>query len=257
MAFRIVQLTDLHLFAAPEERLHNIQTNTNVQAVLEMIRSQSEQPDLMVITGDLAHDEERATYLRIREYIEEWIPHVRIIPGNKDNRHHIRSVFPELTPGLTSTDTQEPLTFSDRLGAWRILGIDSQRRGEIPGELSQYTLNWLEAELQQHKTEPTLLFLHHPPVAVGTEWMDKIGLQHPEPLLDLIMNHSQIQLVATGHVHHDHQGKIGNTVFLTTPSAALQFKPKTEALEIDSLSAGVRFFVLDGETIQTRVSRIS
>ena len=65
--------------------------------------------------------------------------------------------------------------FADSLGDWRLIGLDSQITGALPGELGAEQLAWL-ASLLTASSQPTVLFLHHPPIMVGSAWLDRIGL---------------------------------------------------------------------------------
>ncbi len=54
---RILQITDTHLFAEKHETLLGVNTWESYQAVLEAIRAQQYEYDLIVATGDLAQDQ--------------------------------------------------------------------------------------------------------------------------------------------------------------------------------------------------------
>ena len=91
---------------------------------------------------------------------------------------------------------------------------------------------------------------------MGSPWLDKIALEHPEPLRELIAAHPQIRCVATGHVHHVFQGKIGQADVLTTPSTAIQFEPKGEESSYTNDPPGYRIFDLDESGYRTEVMRL-
>ena len=258
MPTRIVQLTDLHLFADPHERLHGIPTRASFRDVLELVFSDNLGFDGMVITGDLSHDERRETYEAIRELLGSRLDVCRIIPGNHDDRRLIREVFPEL---VSAGDG--PLTFSTAIGCWQLIGLDSHDPGEVSGRIDSEQLRWLGEELASHSEEPTILFIHHPPVSVEVAWLDNIGLQEPEGLRELVTNSPQVKIVSAGHVHHEFAGRLGHAVVYTTPStgvqivpAGVQFVPAGDGPVYDPVPPGYRLFVLDDGEFQTEIVRL-
>lgn len=249
---RVLQLTDLHLFAEPDGRLREVPTRASLVDVLELVRSDYPVFDRLVLTGDLADDERKETYEIVREMLGEWIPHVLLIPGNHDNRAAIREVFFDRVPAGDG-----PITFDERLGAWRLIGLDSHVPGEIPGRIDAGQLDWLRERLAEDAERPTAVFVHHPPVSINSAWLDRIGLENPAPLMELIEGSPQVRLVVCGHVHMEHAGRIGGAEFLATPSTCLQFKPGADEPTYDAVPPGFRVFDLGPIGCRTQVVRLA
>ena len=74
----ILQLTDLHLFAdgAP---LRGVPTWQTLDEILRAARETGIDFARVIITGDLAHDEIRPTYERLRETLGDWAERVRAV----------------------------------------------------------------------------------------------------------------------------------------------------------------------------------
>lgn len=70
---RILQITDTHLFAEKHETLLGVNTWESYQAVLEAIRAQQYEYDLIVATGDLAQDQSAAAYQHFAEGIASFV----------------------------------------------------------------------------------------------------------------------------------------------------------------------------------------
>lgn len=151
---------------------------------------------------------------------------------------------------------ERPLTFSLAAGGWQVIGLDSQDTGEIAGRIDSAQLEWLRHELERGDGAPALVFLHHPPVPVGVEWLDRIGLQDPQALLDLLERFPRVRAVCSGHVHREHLGRIGAAAFFTTPSTCTQFGAGPE-MGYDPVPAGYRTFTLDGDEVRSAVHRLS
>ncbi|MBI3865978.1 MAG: phosphodiesterase [Planctomycetia bacterium] len=239
---RVVQITDCHLFADPAQALRGIVTWPRFVAVLEDVRQQVPDADLLVITGDTAHDEARATYEAVREALTDWTGRVRIIPGNHDNRADLRELFPTAQDGPAGR-----VTFSETWDEWQVIGLDSQRPGELAGSLGDEQLEWLQSCLRATAQLPTLLFLHHSPIPVQSPWLDRIGLQDAAAFERILRDHLHVRLICCGHVHQEVVGSLGGAATFTTPAVGPPFRPRTEQLEIDSAPPGYRVLELQAD----------
>ena len=184
MTTLLLQLSDLHLFAEPDGVLRGVPTRDSLVEVLESVRGTGLDFDRVVLTGDFTHDERRETYEAVHRLLGEWLDRCHVLPGNHDERALLREVFSGQAGG-----TDHGICFSQSAGGWRLIGIDTHVPGEVPGRVEPAMLDWLADELAGHAAEPTILFQHHPPIAVGSAWLDAIGLLDPEPLRELITVH--------------------------------------------------------------------
>jgi hypothetical protein len=61
---------------------------------------------------------------------------------------------------------------------------------------------WLSAQLSAHTETPTLIFIHHPPVVSGVDWMDpRADEDWIENFAGAIAGHDQILAIHCGHLH--------------------------------------------------------
>jgi Icc protein len=205
-----------------------------------------------VITGDLTHDEQRETYEFLRRRLSRWIPKLRVLPGNHDDRRWMRAVFADRIEALG-----ERIVFDDEIGGWRLIGLDSHVPGHLHGELGPEQLHWLGQELNSRSDLPTCLFLHHPPMRVGSAWLDQIGLKNAALLWELLREAPQVRAVCCGHVHQEFDEVIEGVAVWVTPSTGVQFRPATATLEVDSRPRGFRVLELfEDEALATRVLRV-
>lgn len=248
----ILQLSDLHLMADPLAELKGWRTRDKVERVLDRVRLEADRGgvDQIVITGDLAHDELRETYLVLRDLLGELRDRCLLLPGNHDDREFMREVFPE---ACASDD--DFISFSVAAGRWRLIGLDSHVQGEVAGELGARQLDWLAHELAWHADQPTVLFLHHPPFAVESKWVDAIGLRDADALLACLIGFEQVKAVCAGHVHQQFEAEASGVHMLTTPSASLQFTPQADEFCLDELPAGFRVLHL-AEDFRSEVVRL-
>ena len=96
----ILQLSDPHLLPVPDARLRAVPTYRSFRQVLRHLDREPVNFDWVILTGDLAHDEQRETYRLLRRTLEKRNTPWRLIPGNHDSRVFMWEVFPEVSvPG--------------------------------------------------------------------------------------------------------------------------------------------------------------
>ena len=252
----ILQLTDLHLLSDPVGELKGVRTRELVEGVMCYLRREQQAGrlhfDHLVITGDLAHDEQRETYVVLREMLGDWVSRCHLIPGNHDSRQYLREIFPALWP-----EDDGWRTFSFEVGGWRLIGLDSHVPGEVSGHVDEAQLVWLRRQFAEHSDQPAIVFLHHPPFSVESSWLDRIGVANAEEVLAAICSSQQVRAIACGHVHQAFESEFHGVRLLTTPAASLQFKPHTEELQLDDIGPGFRKLSLESSGFSSEVIRVA
>jgi Icc protein len=225
---RVVQLTDLHLKARRGLRTRGVDPWANLARVLARVRR--DEPDRIVLTGDLAQDPRPETYVALRDLLADGSP-VCFVPGNHDRRERLLGAW-----GAPGTKAR----FEERCGGWRLVGLDTSRRGRVHGRVGREQLRWLEARLAGEDV-PTLLFLHHPPLAVGTWWLDKDLLRDRDALRRVVQGCGTVRGVFGGHVHQAHEGRFAGVPVFATPSTAYAFRPRARLpARLDARPPGYR-----------------
>ena len=244
----ILQLSDLHIFAGPAERLANVPTTRTFAEILASIDAH-EPFDYLVLTGDLAQDEALPTYEKLREMLGPRMDRTWLVPGNHDDREYLRRVFADRAPATG------PLTFAFDAGKWRVLGLDTHVPGQVSGRLDPDQLDWLDGELAAEPARPCLVFCHHPPVSIGVDWLDRLSLEEPETLLARMRESDRFRALACGHVHRVSERMVGGACVYTTPSTAFQFGD-SRGTRYDMLPPGYRRFTLRGDAFASEVVRL-
>jgi len=235
-----------------QQRLRGVPTQSTLTSILDQVRDQTF--DRLVITGDLAHDEQAATYAWLRAQLDDWLDRCRLVPGNHDNRSLLRATFPEHVLGA---EPDAPVTFRDSVGDWQLIGLDTQIPGSVAGNLGPEQLTWLRRELAGCPGQPTIIWMHHPPVPIGSEWLDALGLQDPTVFQEIIAAAPHVRLILAGHVHQEFSGRLEQAEVWTTPSAGVQFVPRAPTPTYDALPPGYRLLQLEPEAYQTQVIRLA
>lgn len=251
MSARILQLSDFHLLGAPDQRLRGVPTTECLRDVLQLVRTDYADADQFILSGDIASDGEEAAYRQARELWDDFGSQCRLLPGNHDDRALMRRVFPELTG-----EERAPLTFSQSLDGWRLIGLDTLLDGSVEGDLENEQLVWLRDELKKHREQPTLLFMHHPPIGIGSSWLDRIMLTEPDSFSAALDASPQVRGIFCGHVHQEFEGRLGTIPVFTTPATGIQFTPGTEQLQFEDIPPGFRVIDLEGDQFETYVIRL-
>ena len=156
-----------------------------------------EPPDLVLISGDLCQDESLGGYVRLRDLLDRWSVPAALLPGNHDHPALLRAALgrrASIAPAVVM------------LAEWRVLLLSTHRAGAVAGWIAPPQLAWLQRQLQAHDV-PTLVALHHPPLAIGHPDLDRIALQRPEPVLQALLASPTVRGVVFGHVHQHWQGQ--------------------------------------------------
>lgn len=249
----VLQLTDPHLFADGDARLNDVPTRDAFVEVLAACRETGIAFDQVILTGDLAQDEELETYRVLRGLMVDFGAPTQLIPGNHDSRAFMREVFPESVRLGADAD---PVIFSIGLGAWRLIGIDTQIPGQSAGFVDDNQLEWLRGELDAHTGDPTLVFMHHPPLAIHSVWLDRMGLRNQGAVLEILRAAPQVRAISAGHIHQELSVRDGAIDVLATPSTAYQYKGRANTVVLDPVPPGFRIFRFEGDTYDSSVIRL-
>jgi 3',5'-cyclic-AMP phosphodiesterase len=194
----IAQLTDLHI-TSPDGQVYGcVDTRAYLQAAIARLHALTPRPDLVLITGDLVDHGSADEYAHLRDLLTELQIPVFMSIGNHDNRDVFLDVFGDLDYLKHVTQF---INYAVDMPKLRLLALDTHVAGKPYGELAPETLEWVEKELTDHPTRPTLLFMHHPPFESGIWWMDAIGLHGGAALERIIRAHPQVRRVVCGHAH--------------------------------------------------------
>jgi 3',5'-cyclic-AMP phosphodiesterase len=210
-----------------------------LRAVVEHVRRQSDRPDVLLVTGDLAEHGTATEYATVRELLEPLGVPVHVIPGNHDDRAALRAAF-----GLPGTGA-EPVQYAVDLGPLRLVCIDTTIPRRASGALDAPCLDWLDAELARAPDQPTLLAMHHPPAATGVAPWDAIGLPPGDraALAAVLERHPQVRRLVAGHVHQVITASLAERPVLTIPSTYVQAQLDFAATEL-KLGPGPRGFAV-------------
>jgi len=236
-----IQITDLHIDAPPIILQDGRDTTENyLKHVLSNIPF--DETEFMICTGDLAAKPSVSAYQRIVSLLKD-VPHpIYCLPGNHD----------DLPLAVASTQASNLIWNKTIIRPpWLIILLDSHEPGAVRGKLSETELTFLKTTLQQNPALHTLICLHHPPVPIGSEWLDQHIIQNRQQFFDVIDNYSQVRGILWGHIHQAFEMQQNGKLLLGTPSTCTQFAPHSTQFTVDSSPPAYRSLSLypDGEII--------
>ncbi|PKR54886.1 phosphodiesterase [Thalassospira marina] len=214
---KIIHLSDCHFIdptpkgAAATSKAHPQHTLQNVIADINKWQSDAE---LCIISGDLTHDGTALQYGLFASTINALPMPVHVIPGNHDARAALLAGLP-----ATGCDENGFINYAFTHKGIRFVFLDTLIEGEDAGVLCEKRLAWLTRELATSQNLPVLIFMHHPPVAVGLPFMDSINLQNAAEFGDVISMHGNVKHIFFGHLHRPCHGIWRNIPWTCGPSS--------------------------------------
>lgn len=205
---RIIQISDIHLTAYPNQDLYGVDTANSLERAITDIQNLEPAADLIIVTGDITEDGSETSYLRFAKLMEALNCPVYVLSGNHDLPANMASVF-ATSPIIKYQQHIE-------LNGWHLLLLDSQVPGEEFGQLDNNQLLQLEQGLENAGQAPVLVALHHTPGKVCPS--SGCQLHQPEDLLHMLSEAPNVQAVIAGHTHNDSDQSVNGIRVLTCPS---------------------------------------
>ncbi len=246
---QVLQITDTHMYSDPHGEYDGIVTLASLGAVLNRVRAQALPADAIVMTGDLVNEETALAYAHLRRLLVGLPCPVYCLPGNHDD--------PALMRRCLHGDNVH-VAGEACFDHWQLVFLDTSTPGSHRGRLTRPEAARLEARLAGHPDLHAFVFQHHPPVPIGSRWMDVIALANPDELFAVIDRYPTVRGLACGHIHQEFAARRGAVAIWGTPSTCVQFTPAADDYVQDcGRGPGFRRLELHADgTIETRVERV-
>ena len=241
-ACTVLHLTDCHLFEDPREIKNGVNPFVSLGAVLtESLSARS--PDVLIASGDIAHDPTQATYRLFYELVRShYGGHFLVTPGNHDVVRAMEGIF-----------DLEPIDVTD----WTIVPLDTHREDQVSGEVSDENLMLLQRSLER-ANEHVIVVGHHPLHNVEVAWLDEHRVDNATEVLSILELTSKVKAYICGHVHLESLKYHDHLKLWTTPATCWQFASDVDTFELSPLAPGWRWLELHADgSIDSRVERLS
>jgi Icc protein len=179
---------------------------------------------MVAMTGDLIQDGSRAAYHRFCDLMAVLNLPVYCVPGNHDVREFMRDAT-----------SQAPFHYCESvlIKNWLIIGIDSCIDGNAGGRVDDIEMDRLAKSLADTSAEHVMICLHHPPLPVGSRWLDEVGLDNADEFLRMITQSGNVRLAIFGHVHQAIEAEYESVKIIGTPSTCRQFMVASDGFALD------------------------
>lgn len=224
-SFNLLHFTDPHLFAERDGVMRGVCTYDSLLRTLEHARERHWPADAILVTGDIAQDETRATYQLFREIFSDLGVPVYCLPGNHDSVADMQALL-----------DRAPFQFCGHIRTphWIVPLLNTHRPGKASGQLSQQELARLDTILRQHPQHHAMIALHHHPVPSRARWLDTVALRNPDELFAVLAGHAKVRALVWGHIHQVFEERRNGLALLATPSTCSQFLPRNEVFALDA-----------------------
>lgn len=218
-AVLIAQITDIHVGFGPLGGGVEEPNLVRFRATLERLREGPNRPDWLVLSGDITEHGDAASFATAAALVAECGIPVLPLVGNHDDRASLVAAFPRVVPaegGFLHHVTDAGMGL-------RIICLDTLEPGRHGGAFCEARARWLAERLADAPDTPTLVFMHHPPVVSGIDWMD------PSPdeqwiarLAAVLEGQRQVLALHCGHLHRQIGTRFAGIPLGVTPSVAPQ-----------------------------------
>jgi 3',5'-cyclic AMP phosphodiesterase CpdA len=217
----LAQISDFHL------RSDDDGPTGRLAATLDALLALERRPDAVLASGDLADGARPEEYAAVDAQLARLPMPVYRLPGNHD----------DFSAG-----------FAERVGPLRLIGCDTRIPGADGGRLD---VAWLEERLAEDAETPTIVAMHHPPVAIGMRAADEIAIAAADSaaLAALLARSPQVKRIACGHVHRAVFAQLAGVPVVSCPSAN-SFARFADTFQTEDFAAGYLVHLLvDGEVV--------
>ena len=226
------------MFADPGGDLRGTVTQESLQRVLDHYQAGDWRADRVLITGDLLQDDSAEAYDRFRELLLPLNMRMHCVPGNHDIRDLMQAIC-----------ARAPFSYcaNEEGHDWLLVGLDSCIAGEAGGEVSAEELLRFNDVVSESTAKYVMVFLHHPPVPMGSKWLDTVGLKNGEQVLKNLQAVGKVKLLIFGHVHQPYEDEHYGIQIIGTPSTCRQFKIGSDDFDVDDRPPAYRRIILHAD----------
>lgn len=226
----IAQISDTHLdLNTPKGTARLCEFERCIMAINRL----EPMPDVVVHTGDIAHNGTTEEYEAARRILEALRCPFHVAVGNRDDRAALREAFPEQSYLLPDTPF-----IQYRVDAYpvRLIVLDTQCDGGKHGDFCQIRADSLRAALVEDTAKPTVIFMHHPPFEVREsdfpiQFASWDSVKRLEGALE---GQRHVSGIFCGHTHRDATGEVGALPVSSIPSLAADVRMGQYPAELQS-----------------------
>ena len=261
----LAQVSDTHILPDPRGELRGRRLLPRLERIVDRIGTRvasGERLDLVVFTGDQVQDVPEAYPTFLGAIAQLNVP-VAFVPGNHDHRDGfarylspLQGAVPANAGAVPSDAAEENSLFRClHIGSTRILLLDSLWDGQVEGRIGPRQLEWIDATLRNSAAELTLVFVHHPPIPTGVDWLDPHVITDGDELVEILSTHA-VESLFFGHVHQPMTLRRAGLVAVSAPATSFGFGGDGKAPVILEDPPALRWIEVDGRNVRSRVETV-
>ena len=247
MRLELLHLTDMHLLGDADARLHGWPVELAFERVLADAVRRYPNHAALILGGDLVDDESTAGYQRLNARLAAYARPVLAMAGNHDDPDKISALLSHaVVHGRLDIDGVALIALNSHVDGCEHGHVGAHQRDALARRLTAVS-------------GPALVFVHHPPCALDSTWIDAMRLDDGDALLDVLAAGGQpAPALVCGHAHQAAQRRRRGVDCWVTPSTMRQFQPGSATFAEDAAAApGYRWLRVDADgAIATRVHRV-
>jgi len=196
-----------------------------LMGILKNVKSSTQKPDFILISGDLVHEGNPSDYVYLKQIIED---HVKDIPvytalGN----HDVTAAYWEGYEG--KTNCTDHLFYETDINGYRLIVLDSSHDHSGVGMVDSKQLDWLADVLKTPAENGSLVVVHHP-IEAG-ESKDGHALTNSKEFLNIIKG-TDVIAVLSGHTHQNKLSSFGKILLSTADGTAFGAGMSGESMQL-------------------------
>ena len=215
--FIIGQISDTHFVSNNQKLFDKYDTCSRFEDTIKTCNQLKDKPDFYIISGDLIHDDE-VFYRDFFELCNQLEKPVYPMMGNHDKRQALKKYVKN-----NLIDKNGYLNYAISAYSIEIICLDTAIKDEIEGAIVESSMQWLEEKLRQNQNKPIIIFMHHPPIEIGSILFDHIKCNNGKEFINLISKYNNVKEVIFGHVHCFFKKFINGIEFSSCPSVSIQY----------------------------------
>ena len=227
----LIWLSDLH-FSDTEPVLGH-DSRARLRAAIEHINSHHSDANLCLISGDMTNHPSPLTYAELAAELAALQLPIFPMVGNHDDRQQLRTHL-----AVPDDCMAEFVQYEIDRPECLILCLDTLKPGASAGEFCDERKRWLESAIQRAADRSVIIFMHHPPMALGLPNQDEDRLEEGDASLDLIAAYPCVKHLFVGHVHRPTCGTVRGIPFASMRSVLFQAPAPRPAWSWDDVIPG-------------------
>lgn len=200
---KLIHISDIHIH---DQNILGHDSVANFRACMSHVSECNGDSDLVIISGDLTHHGNPASYALLKQMLDGWDIDPLLMMGNHDNRENFCTAFPE-----TPNDEDGFIQYVHDTKPGRFLLLDTAQAGTHAGHYCKKRQRWLRQRLDEAVQQdlPVYLVMHHNPVEVGIVNADDIGLVDGPAFREILLDYrASIRHIFFGHCHYVLSGSV-------------------------------------------------